>query len=97
MEKLMDLFSLFRKGSEVSNPEAWKDGGNAATLLVPAMMAVLKVMGDYGLSFQMDSVTATAIAGGVVSFVQFIVHNVSSARAGILPSGYSPLDGKTRF
>lgn len=85
MEKLVDLFNLFRKGDAVSNKEAWKDGGNAVMLLVPLFMAVVKIAGDFGYGFTLTVEEATAIAGGVVAAVQFVVHNVSSDQAGLLP------------
>jgi len=84
--KLFNIINLFRKGHEVSNPEAWKTGGNAANLLVPAIMAAVKVAGDFGLGVELDTETAIAIAAGVVAIVQFVVLNISSKRAGVLPT-----------
>jgi len=86
MEKLMDLLSLFRKGNEVANPEAWKDGGNAATVLVPAIMMAVKVAGDYGIGITLDTTTAAAIAAGIVALVHFVLNNITSKRGGLLPA-----------
>jgi hypothetical protein len=85
MNKLIDLFNLFRKGSELSNSEVWKDRGNATTLLVPFIMLLVKVAGDYGYGVQLSTEEATSIAFGIVALVQFVIHNVTSKRAGILP------------
>lgn len=92
MEKLVDLFNLFRKGDAVANKEAWKDGGNAVMLLVPLLMALVKIAGDFGYGITLTTEEATAIAGGVVGAVQFVVHNISSTQAGILPAKSSPGD-----
>ena len=86
MGKLFDLYSLFTKGQSVANPEAWKDGGNAVTLLVPLLMGLVKLAGDFGYGLTLSASDAGAIAGGVVACVQFVVHNVSSDKAGILPT-----------
>jgi len=88
--KLMNLINLFRKGDAVSNPEVWKDFGNAQMLVVPLLMAIVKVAGDFGYGLKLSTEDATAIAGGIVGSVQFVVHNVSSERAGILPAKRVP-------
>jgi hypothetical protein len=90
MGKLLNLLNLFRKGDAVANPEAWKDGGNAVMLLVPLFMAIVKIAGDFGYGLQLTTEEATSIAGGVVAAVQFVVHNISSDKAGILPAKSSP-------
>lgn len=86
MDKLFDIFALFRKGTEVANKEAWKDGGNAATLLVPVFVLLAKIAGDFGYSVQLSTEDAAAIAAGIVAVVQFVVHNITSKHAGILPA-----------
>jgi len=81
------MLSLFRKGNELANAEQWKDGGNAATLLVPFLVALVKLAGDFNLvNVQLSTEEATTIALGIVSAVQFVVHNTTSKRAGILPA-----------
>ena len=86
MRKLLDILTLFRKGSAVAEPGVWKDASNLATLLVPLIVAVTKVAGDFGYGQPIDTASATAIAGGVVAAIQFVCHNVSSDKAGVLPA-----------
>ena len=97
MGKLIDIWNLFRKGESVSNPEAWKDGGNAANLLVPLLVGLVKLAGDFGYGIQLSTETAVAIAGGIVAAVQFVVLNVSSKKAGILPPKDDPYAGQTSY
>lgn len=87
MNKLFDLLALFRKGNELANKEAWKDGGNAATLLAPLLVLVVKLLGDFNVvSFQLSEQDAALIALGIVTVVQFVIHNITSKHAGILPA-----------
>ena len=96
MGKLIDFYNLFAKGQSVANPEAWKDGGNAVALLVPFLMAIIKIAGDFGYGFTLSITDATAIAGGVVAGVQFVVNNVSSTKAGIVSAIPKPDFEQTR-
>jgi len=86
MEKVMDLLSLFRKGNEVANPEAWHDGGNAAALLATVLTALVKVAGDFGYGIKLDTPTAIAIASGIVAVVHVVLNNITSKSGGLLPS-----------
>lgn len=86
MKKLWMLLDLFRKGNELVNAEKWKAGGNATTLLVPIILLLVKLAGDFGYGFEITTEQATNIALGIVAIVQFIVHNITSKRAGILPA-----------
>ena len=97
MGKLISIWNLFRKGEAVSSPEAWKDGGNAANLLVPLFVAIVKLAGDFGYGFELSTESAVAIAGGIVAAVQFVVLNVSSKKAGILPPKDDPYAGQTYY
>lgn len=84
--KIANLLNLFRKGEELANAEVWKDRANLATVIVPAVMAVVKVAGDYGYGIQLTTEEATNITLGIVAVVQFVIHNVTSKRAGVLPA-----------
>lgn len=90
MKTLIDILNLFRKGDAVANPEVWKDASNATTLLVPLLMAIVKVAGDFGYGLQLTTEEATSIAAGAVACVQFVIHNISSNKAGILPAKSNP-------
>lgn len=84
--KIANLLNLFRKGEELANAEVWKDRANLATVIVPAVMAAVKVAGDYGYGIQLTTEEATNITLGIVAVVQFVIHNVTSKRAGVLPA-----------
>jgi hypothetical protein len=84
--KLTDVIDLFRKGSEVANKEKWKDAGNIVPLLTAAIMAAVKLAGDYGYGIQLSVEEATGVATGVASVFLFVVHNITSKSAGILPA-----------
>jgi hypothetical protein len=88
--KLMDLLSLFRKGSEVANPEIWHKGSDAVSVIVPFVMAAVKVAGDYGYGIQLTADQAMQIALGVIAAIQFVVRNFTSKHAGILPAEPTP-------
>ena len=86
LKKLLDFLSLFRKGKELANVEIWKDRGNAISLLIPVILALVKVAGDFNLvAVELSTEEASAIAFGIVSLVQFVIGNITSKRAGILP------------
>lgn len=86
LTNVIGLLNLFRKGEEVANSEAWKDRGNLITVLVPALVLATKIAGDHGYGIALSTEDATTLALGVVSVVQFVIHNVTSARAGVLPA-----------
>lgn len=82
--KIGDIIDLFRKGSAVANKEAWADSGNAAALITPAIMAAVKLAGDYGIGIQLSTQDAATIASGIVAVVLFVTHNITNKHAGIL-------------
>lgn len=91
MEKLKALFNLFRKGAAVANPSAWKSGQITATVLGAALIALIQLLGVFGVSIPMDADTATAIAGGVVAGVNFVLTLITSKHAGL--PGIAPHGG----
>ena len=86
MNKIIAIVDLFRKGSQVANPTAWKDNTNIGLLLGALIMAVLsalKVFFDIDLHMELE--TANSIGAGVGCLVAFIVNNISSRQTGLLP------------
>ena len=90
MDKLTALFDLFRKGSEVANPEAWKTGQIAGNTLGFFIVALVGVLNAYGYPLPVDSVTAMAIGGGLATVFNSMFTIVTSARAG-LPAKVPPV------
>lgn len=87
MEKLSLLFQLFRKGSEVSNPEKWKQhqiDANAVGGIILLIAALLKTFFDIHLP--MDDATALSIGGGIIAMVNVGLTAITSKRAGLLPA-----------
>lgn len=92
MSKIAALFSLFRKGSEVSNVEAWKTGQITANTVVALLAAVVAVARAFGVDFHLADADLAAIAGGVFAAGNVIVTIVTSKRAG-LPAPVPPNGG----
>lgn len=87
MEKIMCIFDLFRKGEQVANPEAWKDSANMGLLLGALIMGVLSALKVFfKIDIPMDLDTANSIGAGFGCLLAFVVNNISSKRAGILPA-----------
>lgn len=87
MIKLLAILDLFRKGNQVANPEVWKDATNSGLLygaLIMSVLSALKIF--FGVDLGMDLDTANSIGAGFGCLVAFIVNNISSKRAGILPA-----------
>lgn len=86
MEKLFAIIDLFRKGNQVANPEVWKDATNSGLLygaLIMSLLSALKIF--FKIDIGMDLDTANSIGAGFGCLVAFVVNNISSKRAGILP------------
>jgi hypothetical protein len=86
MGKLLALLDLFRKGSVVANPDAWRKHQITATMLGVFIMAAVQLAKVFGYALPIDDDTATAIAGGVLALANVVFNYVSSAEAGILPA-----------
>lgn len=84
--KLTALIDLFRKGSEVSNVEAWKSGGIKASALAAAMLAVVKVLSSFGYEVPLTPEQINDLAAGLLLIVGVLLPAATSKRAGILPT-----------
>lgn len=83
MSKLAALFQLFRKGSEVSNVEAWKTGQITANAVAALLASVVAVARAFGVAVDIADADLAAIAGGVFAACNVIVTAVTSKRAGL--------------
>lgn len=87
MNKLIALFSVFRKGKEVANPEAWKKGqvtGSIVAGLLASILALAKAFG-YELPLSDDEILSigTAIVVIVGLFVNPAITIASSKKIGV--------------
>ncbi|MFZ6733781.1 hypothetical protein ACO0LG_17775 [Undibacterium sp. Ji42W] len=85
-EKISAIINLFRKGSEVSNVELWKNGGISIAALAAAMGAALQFGNEFGLQIAITPEQLNGLAIGVVSLVGIVLPVITSKRAGLLPA-----------
>ena len=87
MNKLIALFSVFRKGKEVANPEAWKKGqitGSVIAGLLAAIVALAKAFGyDLPLSDEDILSIGTSIVVIVGLFINPAITIASSKKVGL--------------
>ncbi len=83
MSKLLALFRLFRKGSEVADVEKWKSRQITANMLVALLASVVAVARAFGVAVDIADADLAAIAGGVLAAGNVIVTAVTSKRAGL--------------
>lgn len=92
MEKLFAFLAVLRKGSEVSDVEAWKKhqiNGNLIAGLIIALVALAKA---FGYELPVDDKAALSIGGGIVTVINIMLTAATSKRAGILPAKPAPVD-----
>lgn len=99
MSKLLALFRLFRKGSEVADVEKWKSRQITANMLVALLAALVAVARAFGVAVDIADADLAAIAGGVFAAGNVIVTAVTSKRAGLpapVPPNAGPDDAASR-
>ncbi|MFZ6743493.1 hypothetical protein ACO0LC_09735 [Undibacterium sp. JH2W] len=85
-EKVNAIVNLFRKGSEVSNVELWKNGGISVAALAAALGALAQFGDAVGIHLAITSEQLNGLAIGVVSLVGVVLPVITSKRAGLLPA-----------
>lgn len=83
MNKLSALFNLFRKGSSVSDPAAWKNRQITATVLGAFILALINVLAAFGYALPVDTETANAIAGGIIAFINVLLTVTTTDKVGL--------------
>lgn len=83
MNKLSALFNLFRKGSSVSDPTAWKNKQITATVLGAFILALINVLAAFGHALPVDTETANAIAGGIIAFINVLLTVTTTDKVGL--------------
>jgi len=85
-DKLKAGLNVFRKGSEVANPEAWKTGQITGTVIGALLLALVNLAQVYGIQLPIEADSANAIGGGIVAIANIMLTAATSRRAGILPA-----------
>lgn len=80
---LLQLFSLFKKGSCVSNPAKWKNIQINSTLIASILVVLANIAALFGYSIPMDIDTANSIAAGFIAVLNVILTLVTSNKVGV--------------
>lgn len=96
MNKLLALFDLFRKGSAVADPAAWKSGQITVTMLAALLFTLGRVADAFGYPLPMDQAAADVIAAGFVALVNIVLTVVTTDKLGLpakaKPGAIAPAD-----
>jgi len=84
--KLKAFYAVFQAGKSVATPEAWKRGQITATILAGVFIALLQLAKVFGYDIPMDENTATSIAAGIITLVNWLLTVATTKKIG-LPSG----------
>lgn len=85
-KKINAVINLFRKGSEISNVELWKNGGISVAALAAVLGALIQFGDAFGIHFAIAPEQLNGLAIGVVSLVGVVLPVITSKRAGLLPA-----------
>lgn len=85
MAKLLALLNVFRKGEQVANPAAWKNGQVVANLAA-LVAAIAALLGTLGIIVEITDAQTLAIAGGVVAAYNVVLTAITSRKVGLLPA-----------
>ena len=83
MDKIKAVLAVFRKGAVVANPRLWKQGQITATAVGALLIAVAQLGKVFGHDLNLDPDTASAVAGGVVAFVNWLCTLATSKHVGL--------------
>lgn len=85
-KKINAVINLFRKGSEISNVELWKNGGISIAALAAAFGALVQFGDAFGIHLAIAPEQLNGLAIGAVSLVGVVLPVITSKRAGLLPA-----------
>lgn len=84
LDKLKSVWNVFKQGQAVANPAAWKRGQITATMLGGFFIAIVQLAKAFGHDIPLDADTSTAIAGGIVAGVNWLLTIVTTDKIGIV-------------
>ena len=83
MKKLLAIFGLFRKGSEVASPAKWKNGQITVNAIVGFLAAAVALAKSYGVEIDITHDQIAAIAGGVLALFNVVFTLITSKKVGL--------------
>jgi len=92
IKNLSGFMDLFKKGKEVANVEAWKNGTIAVNSVLAVLGSIASLAKGFGYNLGVDDATLQSLAAGLVSLAGLfnaVMHVITSARVG-LSSGSKP-------
>ena len=94
MNKLSALLNLFRKGSMVADPAAWKKRHITAAAVAGVLVAVSQTLEafGYGHYFPVDAETAAVLAAAILVVADWVFVPVTTDKIGlgVPPNGNFP-------
>jgi len=74
MNKLIALFSVFRKGKQVANPEAWKTGQITGSVIAGLLAALVGLAKAFGYELPLSDADILSIGTSIVVIVGLFVN-----------------------
>jgi hypothetical protein len=91
MNKLIALFSVFRKGKEVANPEAWKNGQITGSVIAGLLAAIVALAKTFGYDLPLSDADILSIGTSIVVIVGLFVNpaiTIASSKKVGLPTSH---------
>jgi hypothetical protein len=86
IKNISGFMDLFKKGKEVANVEAWKNGTIAVNSVLAVLGSAVSLGKGFGYNLGIDDATLQSLAAGLVSVAGLfnaIMHVITSARVGL--------------
>jgi hypothetical protein len=86
LNKLQAFLDLFKKGKEVANPAAWKNGTIGVNVVAGTLGAVVVVVGSFGYDLNLSQEVVDQAAAGIIGFfgiANAVMHVITSAKVGV--------------
>lgn len=87
MNKLRLFFLAFRRGSELANAGAWKNGQITVTALGGFLVILVQLADSFGAHLPVDSEQVSAIAAGVIAAANIVLTLTTSSKVGLPANG----------
>lgn len=95
MNKLLAAFQVYKKGSVVTNPTAWKNGQITGSILAGLLGALVALAKAYGYELPVTDDQLVTIGAGIVAVIGLFLNPtatvVSSDKVGVQPSDETPI------